>query len=433
MNPLSPLSTLTALQPLPDGEAGGIVARGEFAVLLDQMARFSATAEMEMPEASASAGPDGLALDTEPVEAGSTLAPKLPSSRRLPEGGKALPLQLPAAATPARAQNRADLPKAETPDEPLEPDQTESTPDSGQSPSAPTIPDLIVARVVVPPASVVPAMPSAPDLVPGIVPGQTRTRVDQAPPKLVPPLLPPPQDQASPAPVRTGPAITSALAINAAAAPASVARPARRTASRPELGGADPAPVALAVPARQLVAATRRIEDPSPRPTASIEQTMPPSPAEPTQASVPALPEVRAPRPHDFGALIDRLLAAREASQPQAVSLALPHAEFGRVALRFHHDEGGLSVSLASPDPDFARAAAQALPPIQSIVASDATGQHGATTQSDRQQGFADLSGQPRQPARDQRSDRTDQRQQEQNTGHRAPATDHRRRGGIFA
>jgi hypothetical protein len=74
-----------------------------------------------------------------------------------------------------------------------------------------------------------------------------------------------------------------------------------------------------------------------------------------------------AQRPQDFAQLIDRLVAAREAAAPQAASLSLAHAEFGRIDLTFASDAEGLSVNLSSPDPDFARAVqAAALPSASS-------------------------------------------------------------------
>lgn len=100
-------------------------------------------------------------------------------------------------------------------------------------------------------------------------------------------------------------------------------------------------------------------------------------------ASTPATAPVTAPAaiqaPHDFAQLIDRLVAARESTQPQAATLALAHAEFGQVELRFANDGGGLSVALASADPDFARAVQAAVPPV--AASSDS-----ASTQA-RQQG----------------------------------------------
>jgi len=67
--------------------------------------------------------------------------------------------------------------------------------------------------------------------------------------------------------------------------------------------------------------------------------------------------------PHDFAALVDRLVAAREAVQPQGATLTVAHAEFGPIELRFRHEAHGLAVALTSADPDFARAAAAA-PPV---------------------------------------------------------------------
>lgn len=92
----------------------------------------------------------------------------------------------------------------------------------------------------------------------------------------------------------------------------------------------------------------------------------------PTQASAPSIASSEpAARPHDFTALVDRLAAAREAVQPQSVSIAVAHREFGPVRLQFRNEDGALSVALASADPDFARAVAAA-PPVQAPAPSEA-------------------------------------------------------------
>ncbi|MDE2621308.1 MAG: hypothetical protein KGL54_14205, partial [Sphingomonadales bacterium] len=61
-----------------------------------------------------------------------------------------------------------------------------------------------------------------------------------------------------------------------------------------------------------------------------------------------------------FTAVVDRLMAARDGARAdspvQPVAVNLHHAEFGEVSVRFEHRADGLSVALASPDPDFARA-----------------------------------------------------------------------------
>lgn len=61
-------------------------------------------------------------------------------------------------------------------------------------------------------------------------------------------------------------------------------------------------------------------------------------------------------RPHDFNALVDRLVEARETARGGSVDMAVMHAEFGEVSLRFRQDSSGLSVSMSNSDPEFARA-----------------------------------------------------------------------------
>jgi hypothetical protein len=70
---------------------------------------------------------------------------------------------------------------------------------------------------------------------------------------------------------------------------------------------------------------------------------------------------------HDFAALIDRLVEARESSAPQTVQAAISHADFGQVSLRFDHDGNGLTVAMTSADPDFA-------PAVQAAAASSQAG-----------------------------------------------------------
>jgi hypothetical protein len=84
---------------------------------------------------------------------------------------------------------------------------------------------------------------------------------------------------------------------------------------------------------------------------------------------------------HDFTALVDRLVEAREAASPQAVHAAVSHREFGQVSLRFDQDANGLSVSMSSGDPEFARA-------VQASAASagsQAAGDNGAAPRQDTQ------------------------------------------------
>ena len=78
----------------------------------------------------------------------------------------------------------------------------------------------------------------------------------------------------------------------------------------------------------------------------------------PTTAPAPAAPQTR----QDFVALVERLIDSRNALSPQPVHTAVAHTEFGEISFRFAHDERGLSVAMASADPDFAPAVQAAMP-----------------------------------------------------------------------
>jgi hypothetical protein len=83
---------------------------------------------------------------------------------------------------------------------------------------------------------------------------------------------------------------------------------------------------------------------------------------------------------HDFAALVDRLVEARQAVQStlsiQTVEASVHHAEFGRVSLNFQQDNNGMTVTFANPDPDLARA-------VQSVAASASAGSAGTGSGSD--------------------------------------------------
>lgn len=123
------------------------------------------------------------------------------------------------------------------------------------------------------------------------------------------------------------------------------------------------------------------------------------APQAPAAPNAPAALAPAAPisRPHDFGALVDRLVAAREAMQPQAVSIAVRHADFGPVQLHFRQEDGLLSVQLASPDPDFARAVSQAVPPVLAAQNADSAALNQGSARQDQPSGApADGNGQQR-------------------------------------
>ena len=144
-------------------------------------------------------------------------------------------------------------------------------------------------------------------------------------------------------------------------------------------------------------------------------------------AAITAAPT--AERPHDFTALVDRLVAAREAMQPQSVTMAVRHAEFGAVQLRFQQDASGLSVAMASADPDFARAVSAAVPPVQAASDSASFSQGGRGDQ-----GSASADG-GRTGQQSQRDERGSARANPSPAANRGPtgAEPDTARSGIFA
>ncbi len=197
--------------------------------------------------------------------------------------------------------------------------------------------------------------------------------------------------------------------------------------------------VEIALPA---AAQTERPSEtrPAQRRTGLTATTAPILAAEPsTSQPAAALPGVAAPvsaaplRPHDFAAVVDRLVAAREAVQPHAATLTVAHAEFGAVELRFRHEERGLAVSLASADPDFARVAAAAPQPVMPASASAAA--QGETSQSAPQRdGAASTTGSSGGQSRGQQGERRGDQFAHSNQPQRSAARPGgERRSGIFA
>jgi hypothetical protein len=125
-------------------------------------------------------------------------------------------------------------------------------------------------------------------------------------------------------------------------------------------GIADAAPASPAAPA-----ATDRLPD-API-AAELQPMLAMRDAQPVVTSSPqtAPAAIAQPSGHDFAALIDRLVEAREGSAPQSVEAAVSHTDFGQVSLRFDHDDNGLTVAMTSADPDFAPAVQAAAPSSQ--------------------------------------------------------------------
>ena len=183
-------------------------------------------------------------------------------------------------------------------------------------------------------------------------------------------------------------------------------------------------------------------DEPRPAPSAALPEL----PAIPVVTTAPAAsaapvpitaqPIVLAERPQDFSALIDRLVAAREATGPHAVAVSVAHAEFGQIHLRFRHDEAGLAVSMASADPGFARAAS-AMPPV--LPVSDPQAAQNQPGQSAARQDSAAGTGQP---GTGQQRNASGERRDDQPHNNHAPRQAQpgqsqpgkpQRRAGIFA
>ncbi|HEX8055322.1 MAG TPA: hypothetical protein VF481_01570, partial [Novosphingobium sp.] len=214
-------------------------------------------------------------------------------------------------------------------------------------------------------------------------------------------------------------------AAPAADAPASPAKPVTAAADLP----ATPTQASVAAPAQPMFA----MQDGQ-----SFSQTTAPVTSAPATHAV-------APTGHDFATLVDRLVEARDAASPASVHAAITHSEFGQVSLRFDQDANGLSVSMSSADPGFARAvqASSAQSQMSGENTNDRNGDRGTQrqdTSGPQQQTAGSASGQSQSQAQSQSSARDDRASQAQNSrtgrtpGQPTPDADPAdTRGGIYA
>ena len=263
-------------------------------------------------------------------------------------------LPLPALAEPRapRPEAKAAAPGADTDD--ATDDETAMAPEAAPVPIAAPLPASARTDLAAP--------PPLPPLVEAQLRGQPLVRAD----------LPPAPASAEPPP-------------SAARTEASEVRVVPLAALRPDLApdaGAFSLAVGEAQAAKPGTVHLRLAEAAAPAPSGSdlassgMAMASPLSADAPAPALAPAAPPGNAP--HDFATLVDRLIEARDAARPQGVSLALDHADFGKVSLHFRHDEAGLSVSASSPDPAFARAVEAAIPAAAASTGADASpGQNG--------------------------------------------------------
>lgn len=205
-----------------------------------------------------------------------------------------------------------------------------------------------------------------------------------------------------------------------------------------------PAP-RVPVVAEQLVPPARKEPVPTPQPGLAAPAELP-APLLAAQASAPLVagPVASSPapapnaQPHDFAALVDRLVEARTFAQAgqtvQVVQTAIAHAEFGSVSLRFDTGGEGLSVGLSSPDPEFNRAVLAAAPTAASADAgSQSARQEGQQAAQNPMQPGAQSQGQNGQPGQRAASQPERPRDPAQPSGTDGQDRPDDRKGGIFA
>lgn len=143
-----------------------------------------------------------------------------------------------------------------------------------------------------------------------------------------------------------------------------------------------------------------------------------------------ARPALHADALQDLTRVVDRLAAAREALAPTAAALAVKHADFGELSLRFDQQrDGQLAVQLSASDPDAHRAIAAAVSGA-SVTADSHTGSgqshaqaRGAAAERDGNGGNTANSN----------NERRDQPQQRHTASQDTPGGNGTRRNGVFA
>lgn len=140
---------------------------------------------------------------------------------------------------------------------------------------------------------------------------------------------------------------------------------------RPRPGSPDTQNAAPSLPAGPMVAELAAEPAAAPEALAAQAPSVAPLPVGAAAVLGNAAPAftapVASPQALDFATLIDRLVEARQTARGDlagaTVETTINHADFGRVSLQFQQDADGMTVSLASADPDLARA-------VQSLSAS---------------------------------------------------------------
>lgn len=112
--------------------------------------------------------------------------------------------------------------------------------------------------------------------------------------------------------------------------------------------------------------------------------TVQPRSAEPsprTDTTPTGRTEIR-PERIDFATLVETLNRAREEAEPTTFRVAVAHADFGRVSMRFDQDDKGMTVAMSSADPGFARAVSATNEAASTNASADTPRDQAAQSQS---------------------------------------------------
>lgn len=355
---------IQTILPAAPGSPGPIQAGAELPAGGDgEVADFSALLEGLAAQLIPGTGPE-----VQPGEAMGQPVQPLPEGELAATTGKILPLDLPVAGQ-------------------LIPEAAPEIAETAPAAKAPVVSELPVALLAKQESAEVTAKaepevqdaeeedtPSAAASAPAPNGGTAATAATAAAPIAAPPVIAAmlplsPAQAATPAPPDIGQPPSQGAANRAIAVPTDLAAP--RAAARPERAMVGATAHARSKPSD--VSATAKASLPSPAEAVRMDLPLQGSVATVQNAPVqPASPPPQV-RPHEFSALIDRLAAARDGVATHTVSLTVAHQDFGPVRLHFRPDELGLSVSLTSADPDFARVAAAAPAPILPVQSSEQT------------------------------------------------------------
>lgn len=145
-------------------------------------------------------------------------------------------------------------------------------------------------------------------------------------------------------------------------------------------------------------------------------------------------PAAQADALQELTRIVDRLAAAREALAPTAAALAVKHADFGELSLRFDQQrDGHLAVQLSAADPDAHRAVAAAVSERGAAAPADShTGSSHSQAQA-RGGAAAERDGNGSSSTTGGNAARQDQPQQRRSAPQHGGPDNGARRAGIFA